>query len=250
MLTLLSLHLSEPLYPGKFGLELRQLLQKYSSKSQKTLGYQRAREEIYSYVYNDPTDQAVYCVYSGSRMPCAYNSMDTSCNADLNCEHTVPQSFFNKQDPMVSDIHHLRTAWSKANNGRQNYPFKRLNGTSGTFFGPNFTQTTKQPPQIENWSILDKGKFMPRQVQMGDTARAIAYFYTRYPTEAGNITKVINVDEMIEWDQEFEPTDSQYQQYLRAVQVQKNRNPYYEEKGLVARAYCDISTKFPCSQYQ
>ncbi|CAL6109506.1 Extracellular_nuclease [Hexamita inflata] len=50
MLTLVNLHLSEPLYPGKFGLELRQLLQKYSSKSQKTLGYQRAREEIYSYV--------------------------------------------------------------------------------------------------------------------------------------------------------------------------------------------------------
>ncbi|CAL6075423.1 Endonuclease_I [Hexamita inflata] len=107
-------------------------------------------------MYNDPTDQAVYCVYC-SRMPCVYNSMDTGCNADLNCEHTVPQSFFNKQDLMVSDTHHLRTAWSKANNGRQNYPFKRLNGTSGTFFGPNFTQTTKQPPQIENWSVLDKG---------------------------------------------------------------------------------------------
>ncbi|CAL6075413.1 Endonuclease_I [Hexamita inflata] len=161
------------------------------------------------------------------------------------CEHTVPQSFFNKQDLMVSDTHHLRTAWSKANNGRQNYPFKRLNGTSGTFFGPNFTQTTKQPPQIENWSVLDKGKFMPRQVQLGDTARAIAYFYTRYPTEAGSITKVINVDEIIEWDQPICNTNNT-QELLKCrkteTHIMKKKDWSQERTAISPRSFCARST--------
>ncbi|CAL6060519.1 Extracellular_nuclease [Hexamita inflata] len=240
------------LYPGKFGQELRDLLNIYTAEGHKTLGYQRARQEMYGYIYNSPDDQAVYCVYTGSRMPCTYDSMDSACNTDLNCEHTVPQSFFSKKDPMVSDIHHLRATWSKANSGRSNYAFKQLpeNGID-TYFGNNFKTTSKKPVDPENWSALDQGKFMPRQQQMGDTARAVAYFYTRYPTQAGSVTGVFNsVDTMIEWDQKFEPSAEQYQQYLRAVEVQGNRNPFQEERGLVARAYCDMSKKFPCSQFQ
>ncbi|CAL5997481.1 Endonuclease_I [Hexamita inflata] len=43
---------------------------------------------------------------------------------------------------------------------------------------------------------------------------------------------------------------SHSQQYKRVVEEQGNVNPFYEEVGLVARAYCDMSTKYPCSIYE
>ena len=42
---------------------------------------------------------------------------------------------------------------------------------------------------------------MPRNEEKGDIARAVAYFFTRYPTEAGSIlTTMGSVDDLIEWD--------------------------------------------------
>ncbi|CAL5989669.1 Extracellular_nuclease [Hexamita inflata] len=249
---LFSLVVSE-LFPGKYGKELRGLLQKYSQEGHKTLGYSRARQEMYGYVYNDAKDQAVYCVYTGLRMPCKYDSMNSSCNADLNCEHTVPQSFFGKSDPMVSDLHHLRSTWSTANGARSNYPFKELKDSEiDTYYGDKKQTSSSKPKDAENWSGLDSGKsFMPREEQRGDTARAVAYFYTMYPTQAGAITKTFaSVDTMIAWDLAHAPTDVQHAQYLRAVEVQGNKNPFQEEIGLSARAYCDMSKNYPCSKYQ
>ncbi|CAL6082407.1 Extracellular_nuclease [Hexamita inflata] len=241
------------LFPGVFGKELRSLLKNYTMENHKTLGYERARQEMYSYIYNSQNDQAVYCIYSGSRMPCTYNSMNTSCNAKLNCEHTIPQSFFNKQDPMVSDLHHLRATWSNVNGARSNYPFAQLaENKISAYYGQNFSTIHYKPEDPENWSGLHGSKsFMPREQQKGDTARAVAYFYVRYPNEAGGIGKTMqSVDVMIDWDETFEPSTEQYQQYLRVVEVQGNKNPFQEERGLVARAYCDMSTKYPCSRYQ
>lgn len=42
---------------------------------------------------------------------------------------------------------------------------------------------------------------MPKDDVKGDIARAVAYFFTRYPTEAGSIhTTMSSIDDLIEWD--------------------------------------------------
>ncbi|CAL6077081.1 Extracellular_nuclease [Hexamita inflata] len=240
------------LYPGKYGKELRELLNNYTAEGHKTLGYSLVRKHLYSYVYNSPADNAVYCAYTGSKMPCGYGQMNSDCNADLNCEHTVPQSFFSKQDPMVSDIHHLRAVWKMANSARSDFAFKELPDKNiNMYYGDNFQKNPHKPKDPENWSAAGSQKFTPRNQQKGDTARAVAYFYVRYPTQAGSVTKTFaSVDTMIEWDEKFEPSQLQMEQYHRSVEVQGNKNPFQEEKGLVARAYCDMSKNYPCSQYK
>jgi hypothetical protein len=47
---------------------------------------------MYGYIYNNKAENAVYCVYSGLKMDCKYESMSTQCNKakELNCEHIVP----------------------------------------------------------------------------------------------------------------------------------------------------------------
>ncbi|CAL6054306.1 Extracellular_nuclease [Hexamita inflata] len=241
------------LFPGKFGKELRELLYNYTIAGHQTLGYSRARQEIFGYIYNDPIDQADYCVYTGSRMRCKYDSMDINCNAGLDCEHLVPEMFYFKKDPMFSDIHHLRPTWGFVNGLRSDQPFVELDELKiSDYVGNNFTTQREKPTNPENWSAFNAiYSFMPRNAQKGDTARAVAYFYTRYPTQAGAITKTFaSVDDMIAWDETYEPTETQHAQYLRAVEVQGNKNPFQEERGLVARAYCDMSKSYPCSKYQ
>ncbi|CAL6080236.1 Endonuclease_I [Hexamita inflata] len=39
-------------------------------------------------------------------------------------------------------------------------------------------------------------------------------------------------------------------QYRRVVEVQGNKNPFQEEQGLTARAFCDLSAYYPCSHFQ
>ncbi|CAL5997489.1 Extracellular_nuclease [Hexamita inflata] len=240
-------------FPGLTGKKLREALQPVAAENHRKLGYDTSRMHMYSYIYNDAVNNSVECLYTGLMLSCGYNSYNTSCNPDLNCEHSVPQSLFHKQEPMKSDLHHLRPTWSVPNNARSNNPFDDLEELKiDKYYGINKQVTVNKPTDPENWSKIDNNvAFEVRDIQKGDSARAVAYFFVMYPTEAGPITRTFaNVDRMIEWDKEHLPTELQIQQYKRAVEKQGNVNPFYEEVGLVARAYCDMSTKYPCSLYE
>lgn len=79
-------------FPGLYGEELRIALKHVTTSSAKTLGYKKAREQLYGYIWNSEEQEAIECVYTGSMMSCAYESYDTQCNTEgkLNCEHTIP----------------------------------------------------------------------------------------------------------------------------------------------------------------
>ncbi|CAL6030009.1 Extracellular_nuclease [Hexamita inflata] len=249
---LCSIVLSE-YFPGLYGKALREELKSVASQNHKQLSYENARTVMYNYIYNNQSNNSVMCVYTGLNLKFKYESTNPDANEELNCEHTVPQSFFNKKLPMKSDLHHLRPTWKPANSARSNFPFKNIEESRvDEYYGNNKQIVTRKPDDVENWSKLDKNtNFEVRETQKGDTARAVAYFYVKYPTQAGPITKTFsNIDNLIKWDIEHPPTDLQLEQYKRVVEEQGNVNPFYEEVGLVARAYCDMSTKYPCSIYE
>ena len=90
----------------------------YDGKHQ-TLGYSNARKYLYNYIDNE--SGVITCVYSGFTVNSAYGGT-TTYPAPINCEHTIPQSFFGEADPMVSDIHHLYPTYENWNSTRSNYP--------------------------------------------------------------------------------------------------------------------------------
>ena len=89
---------------------------------------------------------------------------------------------------------------------------------------------------------------MPYDAQKGDSARSVAYFFTYYDKEIKSLTKTfVRIDDMIDWDQEFYPSEKTLEASQRMIETQGNHNPFIEEEGLVLRAFCDMSEgKYSC----
>ena len=104
---------------------------------------------------------------------CGNYSSEGDC---YNREHVIPQSFFSKRKPMVSDVHHIRPTDGKVNGIRSNHPFGvvknasiiTLNGSKvGTSGSAGYGGTVFEP--------IDEFK--------GDIARMVLYFVTRYESQ-------------------------------------------------------------------
>eukprot|EP00767_Chilomastix_cuspidata_P000407 gnl/Chilomastix_cuspidata/11.p2 GENE.gnl/Chilomastix_cuspidata/11~~gnl/Chilomastix_cuspidata/11.p2 ORF type:complete len:250 (+),score=105.81 gnl/Chilomastix_cuspidata/11:46-795(+) len=229
-------------YENYSGERLRDMLKSdYYDGKHTQLGYTTAREYMYSYIDND--NNYIDSYYTGLSMYCRYGSMDTGCNSDLNCEHLVPQSFFDKDEPMRSDVHHLRPSYEDANSARSNYPFGNIDEDDVYKWYKGKTITTSDPPEDEmgEWSRLKKSTmWQPRDVKLGETARAVAYFYTMYPNYFNAIDRVGDINVFAAWNDEFPPADSELDRNDKVEYYQGNRNPYIDCPDLFALAFSDI----------
>ncbi|RYE21249.1 MAG: hypothetical protein EOP45_09840, partial [Sphingobacteriaceae bacterium] len=90
----------------------------------------------------------------------------------INCEHTWPQSFFNKEGAMRSDLHHLFPTLSTPNSKRGSFPF-------GLASEGKVTYSTSSGSKLISLSD-STSVFEPSNIQKGNTARAFLYFYLRY----------------------------------------------------------------------
>ena len=83
-----------------------------------------------------------------------------------NCEHVVPQSWFDHDEPMRGDLHHLFTCERKCNSFRGNTPFTDF---------PDYLQVVR-----ESCGKSEGSGFEPWRGK-GPAARATLYFTLRYP---------------------------------------------------------------------
>ncbi|UOR12575.1 endonuclease [Halobacillus amylolyticus] len=89
-----------------------------------------------------------------------------------NCEHSVPQSWFNEQEPMRGDLHHLFTCEPVCNSIRSNYPYHDF-----TDYNPGKIKTNRIE---ESCGKANENLFEPEHAK-GTVARAMLYFLLRYP---------------------------------------------------------------------
>ena len=162
--------------------------------------------------------------------------------AGWNREHSVPQSWFSKSSPMVSDIVHVLPTDCYVNNRRSSYPFGEVEST--TYVSNN------------GYSKLGSCKtagysgtvFEPNDEIKGDIARIYFYMVTCYEDRftnwsAGSATQVFSSDKyqglktwcmdmMMRWSKQ-DPVDATEIARNNAVQeVQGNRNPFVDYPGL------------------
>ena len=206
----------------------------YDGKHQ-TLGYTTARVYLYNYIDNE--NGVITCVYSGYQVNSAYGGT-TTYPAPINCEHTIPQSLFNEANPMVSDIHHLYPTYENWNSTRSNHPFDEISDsqTEKWMYLSN-SQTTIPTSNIDLYSEYASSEFEPREDHKGNVARSIFYFYTMYPTQAGDMSLVGDINVFYQWHLDDPVDAAEIQRNGEIETYQGDRNPYIDHPELVARAW-------------
>ncbi|SEH83496.1 Endonuclease I [Halobacillus karajensis] len=154
-------------------------------------------------------------------------------NFKYNCEHAVPQSWFNEQEPMRGDLHHLFTCEPTCNSLRSNYPY--------------YDFKDYRPEGIRNNRIeeacgkADDGLFEPEYAK-GTAARAMLYFLVRYPHQIDpSHKKKIDLGLLIDWHQKFPPDVYEHHRNQAIYNIQGNRNPFIdfpeEMKAVMTHSY-------------
>jgi len=183
----------------------------------------------------NPNGQDPYNYNHGLKQ-CGNYSIEGDC---YNREHVVPQSLFNQNLPMRSDVHFVTPTDGKVNGMRSNYPFGKvgnasftsLNGSKlGNSVSAGFSGTVFEP--------IDEFK--------GDIARMILYFITRYETQLsgfsnGNILgnsaypglQIWELNQLLAWNT-LDPVSSfEVARNNAAYVYQGNRNPYIDRPEFV-----------------
>lgn len=142
----------------------------------------------------------------------------------INAEHIWPQSFFKKQRPMVSDLHHLRPTLETPNGRRSALPF-------GKVTSPQYSTSSG--------SKMGQGVFEPCDQVKGDIARSVLYFIVRYHNQnikqgGFNREHFINnrIEMLLEWNR-MDPPDAEEKRRNELIhQFQGNRNPFIDDYTL------------------
>jgi len=130
-----------------------------------------------------------------------------------NCEHVVPQSWFNKREPMRGDLHHLFACEMDCNSFRGNTPY---------FDFADFNEVVRS-----DCGKREPGKFEPGGGK-GPVARATLYFLLRYPgliDQRGSEYTADRIAVLVAWHK-ADPV-MEYEQHRNAAIFEKqgNRNP-------------------------
>jgi|GEM_PF-327125 len=125
-----------------------------------------------------------------------------------NCEHVVPQSWFNKKEPMRGDLHHLFTCEPRCNSFRSNYPLVQH----------GLERTMQDCGRLEDETFEPKGG-------KGAVARATLYFMLRYPGMTGRRYSGQRLETLLSWHEAHAPDEWEKHRNAAIYVLQGNRNP-------------------------
>lgn len=158
---------------------LDSLAHHYTTSS--VLSYNDARDVMFTEVYNQ--NNTIVCVYTGFTIDLdanATNPRQIAFDQGVNTEHLWPQSR-GATGNARSDMHHLRPTRADVNSSRGNFPFGLIEPVLVTrWWKDDVNQTNTPTGDLGLWSRTGNNQFQPRDENMGDTARAMFYFYTIY----------------------------------------------------------------------
>jgi len=152
-----------------------------------------------------------------------------------NREHLVPQSSFNSNYPMQSDIHHVIPTDCRVNNYRSSYPFGNVGSANLTSQNGSKRGTSAMP----GYSGI---VFEPIDEFKGDIARALLYFATRYENTVDGYTSfdMFNgsndqvfypwaIEVLLDWHNNVDPVDQRERDRNNAAyDFQGNANPFVD----------------------
>jgi hypothetical protein len=187
------------------------------------LGYNGVRDEMFMRVDNKAfngqgaTQNTLECFYTGTLAVGYTSRTDCQNTFNFNTEHTMPQSFFNSAQPMMSDMFHLWPTDANANSERANKPFGVVSNPTWTVGG----------------SKSSANLFEPRDVTKGRVARALFYFILRYQDYGNFVAPQESI--LRTWCATFLPDAVEKKRNDDIFALQRNRNPFIDHPEFLER---------------
>ena len=141
----------------------------------------------------------------------------------FNCEHVVPQSWYDKREPMRGDLHHLFACESRCNSFRGNTPY---------FEFTDFEEVIR-----EDCGKREENKFEPGAGK-GAVARATLYFLIRYPGEINRTLREYEPERLkglLSWHESNPVTNYERHRNMAIFEKQGNRNPLIDHPDWASR---------------
>lgn len=175
------------------------------------------------------------CSWTHGIKKCGNYSVVCDC---YNREHTIPQSWFNEESPMVSDAHHIYPTDGKVNGQRSNYPHGECSGGTTLSGGKGRLGSSTF---VEYSGTV----FEPVDEYKGDFARTYFYFATRYqnimtsfiggPTFDHTTYPSLatwSIDLYLKWSRQDPVSEKEINRNNAIYAFQKNRNPFIDHPEL------------------
>lgn len=185
-------------------------------------------------IYSDKPGTTPAYIFTFGGDQCGNYSAEGDC---YNREHSFPQSWFNDQSPMVSDLFQVYPTDGFVNNRRGNYPYGETNN-------PGWTSTNGSKLGPSNTSGFSGTVFEPIDAYKGDLARTYFYMATRYYNEDDNWPGSAMVDGaqplawalnmLLRWHQNDPVSDKEIQRNNAIYALQRNRNPFIDHPEYVS----------------
>jgi endonuclease I len=178
------------------------------------------------------------CEFSFGTNQCGNYSQICDC---YNREHSIPQSWFNGQYPMFTDLFHLYPTDGFTNGKRGNFPL-------GEVSNPSWTGNNNSKLGLSTFPGFSGIVFEPANEYKGDFARTHFYMATRYidkkiSFENGesvftyqNFTCDLTdyaINLFLKWHREDPVSEKETHRNNAVFSLQKNRNPYIDYPELV-----------------
>lgn len=199
------------------------------------LGYDRGRNVMFGQVDDLDGDDKVPSVYTG-RMGGNITDSRTASQRSFNAEHTWPQSK-GAVGAAKADLHHLFPSDMDANGRRSSYPFGMVK--SVMWEAPDdagINQNARLGVDATGETV-----FEPRDVEKGNVARALLYFYTCYAVDNGARGKVdlenfrVELPVLLKWHEQDAPDEAEKARNEAVFKAQGNRNPYVDHPEYVSQ---------------
>jgi endonuclease I/V8-like Glu-specific endopeptidase len=140
-----------------------------------------------------------------------------------NCEHVVPQSWFQKKEPMRGDLHHLFACESGCNSFRGNFPYIDF---------PDSDEAIR-----EQCGHREPDGFEPGAGK-GPIARATLYFLLRYPGFVGDPPQELTagrLEMLLDWHRANPVAEYERHRNAAIAALQGNRNPLVDHEAWAER---------------
>jgi endonuclease I len=148
-----------------------------------------------------------------------------------NCEHVVPQSWFEKQEPMRGDLHHLFACESRCASLRGNSPYAEFPDL------PDPTEVVRT-----DCGNTERTGFEPAHGK-GPAARAVFYFCLRYPgvISAAELPPD-RLDVLLAWHGQAPVSEWERHRNAAIFARQGNRNPFIDHPDWAAAVIPGLRT--------